>query len=214
MLKKIYAFITVVILFTCFFAASLNFAMAGAMPHDGNSRSGDNANYSGDTGNVGDAGNMDDALAPLNKRISYYVLQQSVGSAMKDIGTQVNIPVIISSNVQGKVAAGKYEGTAREILNQMVSDSNLHWYYDGRAIHVTNVKDAVMHVVQLNSFSFDTLMRTLHMIKLDTAGFPMRHDSENNLVIVYGPPKYVATVEVVAHHLANRAGRKPSVIRG
>ena len=151
---------------------------------------------------------------PLDKKISYYVLQQTVALAIKDIGTQINLPVVIAANVKGKVAAGKYKGTARELLDQMVADSNLHWFYDGRTIQVTSVQDAVMHIVQLNSFSFGTLEKALEMIKFDTKGFPIRYDEYNNMAIVYGPPKYVATIEVVANHLANRARQKPDVIRG
>lgn len=152
--------------------------------------------------------------SPLEKKISYYVLQQTVGLAIQDIATQINVPVVIAHNVKGKVAAGKYEGTARDILNQIVADSNLHWYFDGRSIQVTSVQDAIMHVVQLNAFSFDALEMALHTINLDTKSFPIRYDSYNNMAIIYGPPKYVATIEVVAHHLATRASQKPEVIRG
>lgn len=186
MLKKIYWFLGFIFAVFCFFAISYSIALA----------------------------NTTQAKTPLDTNISYYALQQTVRMAMKDIGTQINVPVIIASNVKGKIAAGKYEGKAREVLDQMVADANLHWYYDGRAIQVTNVKDAVMHVVQLNTITFDTLKQTLEVIKLDTEGFPMRHDASNNMVIVYGPPKYVATIEVVAHHLSNRAKFKPDVIRG
>lgn len=190
MLKKIYIFLNIVCGF--FFFMSCNITMAQTMTPTLQMR----------------------PVPPLEKKISYYVLQQTVGLAMKDIGTQINVPIIIAQNVKGKVAAGKYEGTAREILNQMVADSNLHWYYDGRSIQVTNVQDAVMHVVQLSSFSFSSLEMALNTINLDTKGFPIRYDEHNNMAIIYGPPKYVATIEVVAHHLATRSLQKPNVIRG
>lgn len=152
--------------------------------------------------------------SPLEQKISYYVLQQTVNLALKDIGTQINIPVVVASNVKGKVAAGKYEGTARDILNQMVADLNLHWFFDGRAIQVTAVQDAVMHIVQFNSFSFESLKSALIMMNIDINGFPIRYDAYNNMGIVYGPPKYVATIETIAHHLALRSQQKPKVIRG
>lgn len=152
--------------------------------------------------------------SPLDEKISYYVLQQTVGSAIKDIATQLNLPVIIAPNVKGKVAAGKYKGTAREVLDMMVADSNLHWFFDGRSIQVTSVQDAIMHVIQLNRYSLMNLEQALKQINFDTTAFPIRYDEVNNMAIVYGPPKYVATVEVVAHHLANRAKQKPDVIRG
>jgi type II secretory pathway component GspD/PulD (secretin) len=202
MLKKIYVFIGIVVGIFCFFFFSLNHAMAQPtktmkipvpMPS---------------TATQAGSGN------PLEKKISYYVLQQTVGLAIQDIATQINLPVVIAHNVKGKIAAGKYEGTARDILNQMMADSNLHWYFDGRSIQVTSVQDAVMHVVQLNSFSFGSLEMALHTINLDTRGFPIRYDAHNNMAIIYGPPKYVATIEVVAHHLATRASQKPEVIRG
>lgn len=152
--------------------------------------------------------------ANLDKQISYYVLQQSIRAAMKDIGTQIGVPILIAPNVKGKVAAGKYKGTARAIFDQISADAGIHWYFDGRAIQVTNVKDAIMHVIKLGGFNFNDLIYTLHLIQIETNNFPIRHDKDNNLVIVYGPPKYVATVEVVAHHLTLRAREKPSVIRG
>jgi type III secretion protein C len=152
--------------------------------------------------------------SPLDKKISYYVLQQTVALAVKDIATQLNLPVVIAPNVKGKVAAGKYKGTAREILDLMVADSNLHWFYDGRSIQVTSVQDAIMHIVQLNHYSFMNLEQALKQINFDTTAFPIRYDAINNMAIVYGPPKYVATIEVVASHLANRAMQKPGVIRG
>jgi type III secretion protein C len=121
---------------------------------------------------------------------------------------------VIAPNVKGKVAAGKYKGTAREILDLMVADSNLHWFYDGRAIQVTSVQDAIMHIVQLNNYSLTNLEQALKQINFDTSAFPIRYDAVNNMAIVYGPPKYVATIEVVANHLANRSRQKPDVIRG
>jgi type III secretion protein C len=154
------------------------------------------------------------ATNQLEMHISYYVLQQSINSALKDVATQIGLPIVIAQNVKGKVAAGKYEGSARDILNALVADLNLHWYFDGRTIHVTSVQDAVMHVVQLNSYSFDTLSQALNTIKLDTREFPLRYDERNHMVIIYGPPKYVATIEVVANHLAVKARYKPDVIRG
>ena len=190
--KKVYIFVGTFIGFLCFFSISLNVAMAQPMP----------------------SALSTPHTSPLDKKISYYVLQQTVALAIKDIGTQINVPVVIAPNVKGKVAAGKYKGTARELLDQMVADSNLHWYYDGRSIQVTAVQDAVMHIVQLSTFSFETLQHALSSIHLDTKGFPIRFDENSNMAIVYGPPKYVATIEVVAHHLATRAQQKPDVIRG
>ena len=151
---------------------------------------------------------------PLDRKITYHVLQQDIRSALRDISTQVGIPVVVASNVKGKVAAGEYKGTARDVMNMLVADLNLHWYYDGRSVQVTTVQDAVMHVVRLNTFTFDALDNALKMIYLDTKEFPLRYDAHNNMVVVYGPPKFVATVEVVAHYLTMRAKDKPNVLRG
>ena len=58
------------------------------------------------------------------------------------------------------------------------------------------------------------LYQALENIHLDTEGFPLRHDDYNNMVTVYGPPRYVAMVEVVAHYLTMRKQDKPTVLRG
>lgn len=152
-------------------------------------------------------------VTPLDQNIQYYVLAQDIRGALRDVSTQIGVPIIAASNIKGKAAAGKYEGKARDVLDSLASDLNLHWYYDGRSIYVTGVQDSVMHVVRLTNFSYDNLHQALKLIKVDTEQFPIKFDEANNMAVVYGPPRYVATVEVVAHYLTMRSRDKPAVLR-
>ncbi|MEM6603549.1 MAG: hypothetical protein AAF621_05820 [Pseudomonadota bacterium] len=152
--------------------------------------------------------------SPLDREIVYTVLQQDIKSALKDMSTQMNTAITVASNIKGKVAAGEYRGRGRDILDQMVADLNLQWFYDGNAIYVSNISDAQMKIMRLKDFSIDTLEAALTNIKLDTSSYPLRYDAYNNMVTVYGPPRYVAMVEVVAHYLSMRAMDRPSVLRG
>lgn len=151
---------------------------------------------------------------PLDQDMAYSVLQQDVRGALRDISTQMGIAINVASNVKGNVASGNYKGTGREVLDQMVSDLNLHWFFDGRSIYVTAVSDAQMKILRLNSFSVASLEKALKNIYLDTNNFPLRYDEYNNMVTLYGPPRYVAMIEVVAHYLTMRANDKPQVLRG
>ncbi len=149
----------------------------------------------------------------LDKNIQYYVLAQDIRGALQDVSSQIKIPIVPAANVKGKASAGKYAGKARNVLDSLTADLNLHWYFDGRTIYVTPVQDALMHVVRLKSFNFKSLSEALDAIKVDTKQFPLKYDPENNMAVVYGPPRYVATVEVVAHYLTLRGLDKPAVLR-
>lgn len=151
---------------------------------------------------------------PLKQEVVYNVLQQDIRSALRDMSTQMGVPINMATNVKGKVAAGEYRGTSRQVLNEMVADLNLHWFYDGRSIYVSNISDAQMKILRLKDFTMNNLTQALHNIYLDTESFPLRHDDYNNMVTVYGPPRYVAMVEVVAHYLTMRKQDKPTVLRG
>ena len=87
--------------------------------------------------------------APLNQEVVYNVLQQDIRSALRDMSTQMGVPINMASNVKGKVAAGEYRGTSRQVLDQMVADLNLHWFFDGRSIYVSNISDAQMKILRL-----------------------------------------------------------------
>lgn len=150
----------------------------------------------------------------LLQKVSYNVLQQDVRSALKDMSTQIGVAINVATNVKGNVAAGNYQGTAREVLDQMVADLNLHWFYDGRSIYVSTAGDAQMKILRLNHFGVDDLEVALDNIMLDTRNFPLRFDEYNNMVTIYGPPRYVAMVEVVAHYLTMKVNDKPKVLRG
>lgn len=156
----------------------------------------------------------DNGKEKLKSQISYHVLQQDVRSALKDISTQLHIPIHLASSVKGKVAAGEYKGSGEEILDQIVSDLNLQWFFDGNSIYISNIADAKMRIIRLNNFTIKSLKKALENIDLDHTAYPLKHDPYNNMVSVYGPPRYVAMVEVVAHHLTLRGKEKPHVLRG
>jgi type III secretion protein C len=150
----------------------------------------------------------------LDKQVEYNVIQQDIRSALKDMSTQMGIPINVASNVKGNVTAGNYAGTARKILDEMVADLNLQWFFDGRSVYVTSISDAQMKILRLQDFTMPTLEAALDNIWLDTQNFPLRYDEYNNMVTVYGPPRYVAMIEVVAHYLTMRVNDKPKVLRG
>jgi type II secretory pathway component GspD/PulD (secretin) len=154
-------------------------------------------------------------LTSLEQNMDYYVLQQDIRSVLEDISSVIKIPIITASNVKGKATAGQYSGAAMQVITNITHDLNLHWYFDGSTIYVTRVSDAITHIIPLQGISVQELVYALQKATTSAKQFPFRYDDHNNIIVLYGPPKYVAFIEMLAQSLIHQKMRsKPNVLFG
>jgi type II secretory pathway component GspD/PulD (secretin) len=157
---------------------------------------------------------LQDAKSAFLQPVSYYVLNQDVKSVFADLSKIIKIPIIVTPSVKGKATSGKYQGTTEDLLEMVCKDLNLHWYFDGNALHITRASEAVTKVFGLTGFSYRELIEALDNIGVDYSRFPLKLDSERNILVVYGPPRFVAGVEAIADNITSfKVRSRPSVLR-
>ena len=142
----------------------------------------------------------------------YTVIDQDLPAALQELGSNLAIKVNVSPEVKGRIQGRMPEGTAQEFLERVAANYNLEWYYDGSVLYVTSARENRTQLLVLSPIGFDRLKSALDALQISDARFPIRPAPGNGVVMVSGPPRYVALVEqTLAGLVAEEQARpKPS----
>ena len=99
-------------------------------------------------------------------------------------------------------------------MNDLAGRHNFEWYFDGRILHISTNEESVIRLLALDSVPFFELRTALDRLGIADRRFPLRHGGASKLVLVSGPPRYVALVEQTLLALVNAAPTQVSIFRG
>lgn len=125
----------------------------------------------------------------------YIVVNQSVRDALMEFGHNIGVPVETSGKVSGRMSGSIPRGTAREFLDWICSRHGLVWYFDGSAIHVSNLAESRTEVVQLGENALSDLGKRLDSLDILDPRFPVKISREERAASISGPPAYIALVQ-------------------
>ena len=142
----------------------------------------------------------------------YTVIDQDLAAALQEFGSNLKVKVNVSPEVKGRIQGRMPEGTAQDFLDRLSANYNLEWYYDGSVLSVTSARENRTQLLVLSPIGFDRLKSALDALQIADARFPIRPAPGNGVVMVSGPPRYVALVEqTLAGLVAEEQARpKPS----
>ena len=109
------------------------------------------------------------------------------------------LSVVMSDAVYGSFSGDFKEVSPYEFLDKMAITHNLIWYYDGAALYVYGAGEISTILVDLKYMKAGEVRQMLGELGVEDARFPIKTTSNDELMMVSGPPRYVALVaETVA----------------
>lgn len=138
------------------------------------------------------------AAAPLklpDTPYHYTVIDQDLTAALQEFGANLNVKVSVSQDVKGRVQGSIPEGTAQAFLDRIAAIYNLDWYYDGNVLYVTSAKENRTQLVVLSPVGYDAFEGALQALQISDSRFPLHTTANRGVVMISGPPRYVALAE-------------------
>ena len=120
-------------------------------------------------------------------------------TALDTFAVAEGIPLIMSENVQGTFSGDFKDVPPAEFLKRIATVHNLAWYYDGAALYLYGAGEISTMLIDLQYMKAGEVRQMLVELGVEDARYPLKTASNGELVMVSGPPRYVALVaEMVA----------------
>ena len=132
-------------------------------------------------------------------RYSLVAQTMNIRQALESFGSAQGISVVMS-----KAVAGSFSGTfsdipAAEFLDRISTSHNLIWYYDGAALYIYGSGEVATILLDLKYMKAGEVRALIRDLGVEDSRFPIKTASNDELIMVSGPPRYVTLVaETVA----------------
>jgi len=104
------------------------------------------------------------------------------------------VPAILSKSVGGSVSGTFRDIPADEFLDRVATVNNLTWYYDGASLWVYSSGEVLTTLIDLAYMKADEVLAMMRELGVEDARFPIKKASNDELIMVSGPPRYVMLV--------------------
>lgn len=109
------------------------------------------------------------------------------------------VPLIMSEHVSGSFSGNFADVPAAEFLDQVATLHNLTWYYDGVSLYMYGAGETVSTLIDLKYMKAGEVRALLEELGVEDSRFPIKTASNDELLMVSGPPRYVNLVsELIA----------------
>ncbi|ANW05833.1 nodulation protein NolW [Bradyrhizobium icense] len=140
---------------------------------------------------------------------SYTVLDQDLSAALLEFGNNLNIRVNVSAEVKGRIRGRMPDLPPREFLDRLTNLYNLQWYYDGLVLYVSAANEAQSRLLVLKPISFDAFKAALDALNISDERYLVRPAPGDGLVLVSGPPRFIALLDQTLNGLVAEAQARP-----
>jgi len=134
---------------------------------------------------------------------------------LQELGRNTGLRVEVSADVHGRVRGPLPALTSREFLDYLCASYGLEWYFDGFRLYVSSGKENVSRMISRGAVPLDRLNATMRELAINDERFPLRAVKQSDLLLISGPPQYVALVERTLAALQaaiHPHGEQPSVV--
>lgn len=132
----------------------------------------------------------------------YVIVDQDLRSVLQQFGANTGLRLTLSDKVQGRVRGPLPSVPPREFFNNLTRQFGLDWTYDGSIISVSSTSEAQTQLLPLQGVGFDKLHKSLTDAGLLDLRFELRSPLGGDIVLISGPPRYLAIVQQVLAALA------------
>ena len=119
--------------------------------------------------------------------------------ALDTFAVAQGLSVVMSDSVAGFFSGNFKDVPPDDFLDRIATTHNLMWYYDGAALYVYGASEITTMLVDLKYMKAGEVRQMLAELGVEDRRFPLKTTSNDELVMVAGPPRYVAlVVEMIA----------------
>jgi len=104
------------------------------------------------------------------------------------------LSVVMSDSVQGRFSGDFRDVPAGEFLERLAAAHNFTWYYDGAALYLYSAGEIQTLLLDLQYMKAGEVRQVLRDLGVEDGRFPIRTASNDELILVSGPPRYVGIV--------------------
>lgn len=155
-----------------------------------------------------------EASAWKAKRYERFVQDEDLVTLLQDFSSTVNVPLVASERVRSGVIErvnGHFKGLSAEaFLAKLSTLYQIVWYYDGHLLYVYHADEMITELFQLEGARAENLRATLRKLGVYDNRFNWKDMSEQNIIYISGPPRYIQLVREVSALLEER-NRKVSM---
>lgn len=117
-----------------------------------------------------------------------------VREALDAFGVAQGVPVLCSKAVSGSFSGNFKDVPAAAFLDRLAAMHNLVWYFDGTTIFVSAASESTTSLIDLRYMKAAEVSAMLRELGVEDPRFPLKTASNGELIMVWGPPRYVALV--------------------
>lgn len=117
-----------------------------------------------------------------------------VRQALETFGVAQGIAVIPSNAVKGEFSGNFKDVPASDFLDRLATIHNLTWYYDGASIYVYGAGEIMTTMMDLKYMKAKDVRKMLGELGVEDSRFPIKTTSNDELIMVSGPPRYVQLI--------------------
>ena len=114
--------------------------------------------------------------------------------ALDSFATAEGLPIVMSTGVGGVFSGDFTEVSPAEFLDKIATTHNLIWYYDGASLYLYGAGEIQSILIDLKYMKAAEVRAMLGELGVEDSRFPLKTTSNDELVMVSGPPRYVALV--------------------
>lgn len=114
--------------------------------------------------------------------------------ALETFGTAQGVSVVMSKAVGGTFSGTFKDVGSGEFLDRIATAYNLIWYYDGAALYVYGSGEVQTMLLDLKYMKAGEVRALIRELGVEDARFPIKTASNDELIMVSGPPRYVSLV--------------------
>ena len=114
--------------------------------------------------------------------------------ALDSFATAEGLPIVMSTAVVGTFSGDFRDTPPAEFLDKIATLHNLIWYYDGAAIYIYGAGEIQAILINLQYMKAEEVRGMLKELGVEDSRFPLKTTSNDELVMVSGPPRYVELV--------------------
>ena len=120
-------------------------------------------------------------------------------TAIDTFAVAEGLSVVMSPSVAGVFSGDFKDEPAADFLDRIATTHNLVWYYDGATLYLYGSGEIATMLIDLQYMKAGEVRAMLAELGVEDARFPLKTTSNDELIMVAGPPRYVALVsEMIA----------------
>ena len=140
-----------------------------------------------------------DAIAWKLPTYTLVARDMNLRTALDTFAVAEGLSIVMSADVVGTFSGDFRDIPAGEFLDRIATFHNLTWYYDGAALYVYGAGEIQTLLIDLQYMKAGEVRAMLAELGVEDARFPLKTTSNDELIMVSGPPRYV---ELVAELIA------------